>query len=69
MIAEDVDHGSHGLFPRAAAAGIFLVILPVIGLFVPDFALIGGVYAPHEVILTPMESLAISAKPGVFLFF
>ena len=54
MIAKDVDHGSHGLFPRVAAAGRFLVILPVRGLGLPNFALIGGVHAPHEVMLTPM---------------
>ena len=67
MIAEDVDHGSHGLLPCAAAAGMFLVILPFVGLFAPNFALIGGVHAPHEVMLTPTEGLAISAKPRVFL--
>ena len=47
MIAEDVNHVSHGLFPRAAASGKFLVILPVSGLFVPNFALIVGVHTPH----------------------
>ena len=67
MIAKDVDHGSHGLFPRAVAAGRFLVILPLNGLFAPDLALLGGVHAPHEVMLTPMKSLALSAKPRVFL--
>ena len=68
MISEDVYHGSHGLFPRDAVAGRFLVIFPVSGLFVPDFALIGGVHVPHEMMLTPTERLALSAKPGVFLF-
>ena len=54
MIAEDVDYVIHGLFPPAAAAGGFLVILPVRGLFVTYFSLIGGLHAPHEVMLTPM---------------
>ena len=40
MITKDVDHGSHGLFPSAAASGSFLVIHAVSGLFVPKFALI-----------------------------
>ena len=57
MIAKDIDHGSHGLFPRAVAAGRFLVILLFSGLFDPDFALIGGVHAPHEVVLKPMKRL------------
>ena len=47
---------------------VFFVILPFGGLFAPDFALIGGVHVPHEVILTPMEGIALSAKPRVFLF-
>ena len=68
MIDKDADHGSHGLFPIDTAAGRFLVILPVSGLFVPNFALIGGVHAPHEVMLTQIEGLADSAKPRVFLF-
>ena len=70
MIAKDVDHGSHGMFPgaAAAAAGRFLVIIPFGGLFAPDFALIGGVHAPYDVMLTPMEGLALSAKPRVLLF-
>ena len=67
MIAKDIDHGSHGLFPRAVATGRFLVILPLNGLFAPDLALLGGVHAPHEVMLTPMKRLALSAKPRVFL--
>ena len=68
MIAEDVNHGSQGMFPHAAAAGRFLVILPFGGLFPPEFALIGGMHAPHEVMLTQIEGLADSAKPRVFLF-
>ena len=68
MIAKYVDHSSHGVFPRAASAGRFPVILPFRGLFAPYFALIGGVKAPHEVMLTPMEGLALSVKPRVFLF-
>ena len=68
MIAKDINHGSHGLFPHAVATGRFLVILPLNGLFAPDLALIRGVHAPHEVMLTPMEGLAISAKPRVLLF-
>ena len=68
MIAKDVNRGRHGLFPRAASAGGFLVIQPVSGMFVPDFAIIGVVHAPHEIILAPMERLAFSAKPRVFLF-
>ena len=67
MIARDVNHGSHGLFPRSVSAGRFLVILPFDGLFDPNLALIGGVHAPHEVILTPMKGLALSDKPRVFL--
>ena len=68
MIAKDVDHGSHGLFPCDTAAGRFLVILPFGGLFDPDFALIGGVHAPHEVMLKQTEGLALSAKPRVLIF-
>ena len=67
MIAKDIDHDSHGLFPRAVAAGRFLVIIPLNGLFAPDLALLGGVHAPHEVMLTTMKRLALSAKPRVFL--
>ena len=67
MIAKGINHGSHGLFPRAVATGRFLVILPLNGLFAPDFALLGGVHTPHEVMLTPMKRLALSAKPRVFL--
>ena len=68
MISKYVNHGSHGIFPRADAAGSFLVILPVSGLFIPDFSLIRGVHAPHKVMLTPMERLASSAKHGMLLF-
>ena len=67
MIPRDVNHGSHGLFPRAVAAGRFLVILPLNSLFAPNLALLGGVHAPHEVMLTPMKGLALSDKPMVFL--
>ena len=67
MIAEDVDHGIHCMFPRAAAAARFLVIIPFGGLFAPEFSLIRGVHTPHEVMLTPMKRLALSAKPRVFL--
>ena len=45
------------------------MIQPVSGMFVPDFAIIGVVHAPHEIILAPMERLAFSAKPRVFLFY
>ena len=68
MISKNINNGSHGLFPSAAAAGSFLVIHLVSGLFVPDFALIRGVHKLHEMVLTLMERLALSAKPGVFLF-
>ena len=68
MIAKDVNHGSHGLFTHAAATGRFIVIHPVSGMFVTDFAIIGGVHAPHEMMFTPMERLALSDKPGVLLF-
>ena len=68
MIAKDVDHGSRGLFPRASIAGRFLVILPFGGLFDPNFAMIRGVHAPHEMMLTPMEGLVLSFKPRVLLF-
>ena len=68
MISKDVDHGRHGLFPRAASAGRFIVILPVSGLFLPDFSLIGGVHAPHKMVLAPMERLSLSEKPGVLIF-
>ena len=67
MIAKDIDHGSHSLFPRVVAAGRFLVILPLNSLFTPDLALLGGVNAAHEVMLTPIKRLALSAKPRVFL--
>ena len=68
MIDKDFYHGSHCLFHRAAASGRFFFILPFGGLFAPDFALTKGVHAPHEVMITPMEGLAISAKPRVLLF-
>ena len=68
MIAKDVDHGSHDMFPRDVSAGRFLLILPFSGLFATDFALIGGMHAPHEVMLTPMEGLVLSAKLRLFLF-
>ena len=68
MIAEDVNHGSHGLFPLADAAGRFLMSLLVSDLFVTDFSLIGGVHTPHNMVLAPMERLALSAKPWVFIF-
>ena len=67
MIAKDVDHGSHDLFPCAVACGKFLVILPLNGLFALNLALLGGVHAPHEVMLTPMKGLALGAKSRVFL--
>ena len=67
MIAKDVNHGSHGMFPRAVAAGRFLVILPLNGLFDPNLALLGGVHAPHEVMLTLMKRLSLSDTPRVFL--
>ena len=67
MISEDINHGSHGLFPRAVTTGRFLVILPLNGLFAPDLALLRGVHTPHEVMLTPMKRLALSEKPRVFL--
>ena len=38
------------------------------GLFVPEFSLIGGVHAQYEMVLAPMEKLALVAKPGVLLF-
>ena len=69
MISKNINNGSHGLFPSAAAAGSFLVIHLVSGLFVPDFALIRGVHKLNEMVLTLMERLALSAKPGVFNFF
>ena len=68
MIDEDVNHGSHGLFPCAAAAVRLLVILPFGGLFAPNFTLTGGVLEPHEVMLTQMEGIAPSAKPRVLFF-
>ena len=68
MISKDVDHGSHGLLPRDDAAGRFLVIHPFSNLFVPEFALIGGVHAPHEMVLAPMEMIALTEKSGVFPF-
>ena len=68
MIDEDVDHGRHGLFPCDTTAGKFLVIIPVSGLFVTNFALIVGVHAPHEMVPAPMEMLDLSAKPRVFIF-
>ena len=68
MISDDVDHGIHGLFPCAVAAGSFLVIIMVSGLFVTNFALIGCVHEPHEVMITPMSRLSVSDKHGVFLF-
>ena len=46
---------------------MFLVILPFNGLFAPNLALIGGVHAPYEVMLTPMKGIALSDKPRVFL--
>ena len=67
MIAKYVDHGSHGLFPRAVASGRFLVILPLNSLFAPNLALLRGVHAPHEVMITPMKGLGLSAKPRVLL--
>ena len=68
MIAKDVDHESHDLLPHASAVGRFLVSLLVSGLFVPDLALIGGVHAPHKMVLASMESISLIAKPGVSLF-
>ena len=68
MIAKDVDHVSHGMFPYATSTGISLMIILVRRLFVPYFSLIGGVHAPHEMVPAPMERLALSEKPGVFLF-
>ena len=68
MISEDVDHGSRGLFPRASIPGRFLVILLFGGLFDPNFAIIRGVHAPHEVMLKQTEGLALSAKPRVLIF-
>ena len=44
------------------------MIRPASSLFVPDFSLIRGVYAPHEMLLAPMERLALSAKPGCSFF-
>ena len=37
MNAKDDDHGIHGLLPRDAAAGRFIVIIPVSGFFSPTF--------------------------------
>ena len=68
MIVEDVDHGSHGLLHLADDAGWCPASLLVRGLFVPDLALVGGVHAPHKMVLAPTERLALSVKPGVFLF-
>ena len=68
MIVKDVDHGSHGLFPHAADTGRFLVNIPFVSLFAPDFALIRGVQVPHQLMLTPTEGLALGAKPRFFLF-
>ena len=68
MIAKDVDHGSHGLFPLVASSGWFPVGLPFSGLFVPNLALIVSVHTPHNMVLAPMERLALSAKPWVFIF-
>ena len=55
------------LIMEAMACSLVLMLL-VSGLFVLGFALIEGVHTPHDVILTPMKSVAISTKPGVLLF-
>ena len=44
------------------------MIIPVSGLYVTNFVLLGGVYTLHKMVLAPTGSLAISAKPRVFLF-
>ena len=67
MVVEDVDHGSHGLLPHDTVAGRFTVGLAVGGLFVANLALVGGVHAPHKMVLAPMEGISLSSKPGVFI--
>ena len=67
MVDKDIDSGSHGLLPRAASAGRFPVIIAVGGLFFTSLALIGGVHAPHEMVLAPMKRLALGNKTGVIL--
>ena len=68
MIALDVDHGSHGLFPHSAANLWFPVSLPVGVILFSDLSLVGGVQSSHNRMLITMEMLDVSAKPGMFLF-
>ena len=68
MIAKYSDHGIHGLFPCDVSSGWFPVSLAVSGLFFTDLTMVGGVHAPHNMVLAPMERLALSAKTGVLFF-
>ena len=56
------------MLPDSAVDEWFPVSLPVRGMFAPYLSQVGGVHAPHKMMLLPMEMLDVSDKPGLLLF-